>query len=36
MIFCHFVIDFKEFFVGSRIECQNLMFATAKSYTCHC
>ena len=25
--FCHFVVDFKEFFVeGSRLECQNSMF----------
>ena len=24
--FCHFVVDFKEFFVGRRLECQNLMF----------
>ena len=24
--FCHFVVDFKEFYVGGRLECQNLMF----------
>ena len=24
--FCHFAVDFKEFFVGGRLECQNLMF----------
>ena len=25
--FCHFVVDFKEFFVeDSRLECQNSMF----------
>ena len=24
--FCHFVVDFKEFFVGGRLECQNSMF----------
>ena len=24
--FCHFVFDFKEFFVGGRLKCQNSMF----------
>ena len=24
--FCHFVVDFKEFFVGGRLECQTSMF----------